>query len=119
MKLLIPITPIVAGLLWMGSVGAQMHHGQQESIPMHSEMMHDHMTGTADLMSEMAAVMRKGDLTPEQQEHCAELMERMSGLMRESAADPDQDKVSQRGAELEQIEKEWDDWTEEQKLYGH
>ncbi len=119
MRNLILVATVLAGLFWCQPTGAQMHHGPQESMPMHTEMMHHHMSGMADLMSDMAGVMRKGDLTPEQQADCAEFMDRMSNLMSEYASDPEGTTSSPRWSEMEEIEREWDYWTREQNLYAH
>lgn len=58
---------------------AQMHGSQSDDMPMNMEMMQGHMTSMADMMSEMADVMRWGKLTPEQQVQFAVYMQRMSG----------------------------------------
>jgi len=92
---------------------AQMHDGQSGDMPMNMEMMQGHMTSMADMMSEMAGIMRKGKLTPEQQAQYAAFMQRMSGLMSDMASDPKQERAGQRQRELQETEKEWNYWKDE------
>jgi hypothetical protein len=106
---------ICVALLLISPAVAQMHVGQSDDMPMNMEMMQGHMTSMAGMMSEMADVMRKGTLTPEQQEQCAAFVQRMSGLMSDMASDPKQERAGQRQRELEETEKEWNYWKEQEE----
>lgn len=107
------------GSFFSGPASAQMHNDQSGDMPMNMEMMQDHMRSMADMMSEMAAAMQKGKMTPEQQTQCGALIQRLSAMMHDMAADPKQEKISQRQRNMQEIKKEWDYWSKEQHLYGH
>ncbi len=120
MKTLIAITSIFVGLLLSSPASAQMHSGQSGEMPMNSQMMHDHMTSMADLMSEMAEAMQTGGMTADQQAQCSAFIQRLSGLMHGMAADPQQEKNEQRQRELKALEKEWNYFKDKnQSLYGN
>jgi hypothetical protein len=102
------------------TAAAQMHGSQDDKMPMNTEMMQGHMTSMANMMSEMAAAMQKGEMTPNQQTQCAAYMQRLSGMMLEMAADLKQEKIEQRQRDLQEIEKEWDYFKDQNRnLYGH
>lgn len=113
MKTYITIVLTCLGLLFSGPVGAQMHGQKNEEMPMNKTMMQDHMASMATMMSEMAAFMQEGRLTPDQQAQCAAFMQRVSRLMYDMAADPQQERAGQRQRELQEIEKEWNYWKDE------
>ena len=115
MRTSLSITAICMAFLLISPAVAQMHGSQGDEMPMNMEMMQGHMTSMADMMSEMAGVMRKGKLTPEQQAQCAAYMQRMSGLMSDMATDPKQERAGQRQHELQTLEKEWNYWKEQEK----
>ena len=99
---------------------AQMHGSQDGKMPMTDQMMHDHMTSMAKLMSEMAEAMQQGQMTPAQQAQCGAFMQRMSGLMRDLAADPQQGRAERGRSELQELEKEWNYFKDQNRsLYGH
>ncbi len=120
MKTMIALTSIVVGLLLSSPASAQMHSGRSGEMPMNSQMMHDHMTSMADLMSEMAEAMREGKMTEDQQAQCSAFMQRLSGLMHDMAADPQPEKNEQRQRELMELGKEWNYFKDKnQSLYGN
>jgi len=114
MRTLISITAICIALLSISPAAAQMHGSQDDKMPMNTEMMQGHMTSMADMMSEMASTMQGGKLTPEQQAQCAAFMQRLSGLMHNMASDPRQERAGQRQGELQDLEKEWNYWKEQE-----
>jgi hypothetical protein len=119
MKISIIIMAVCLGVFFSGPASAQMHNDQSGDMPMNMEMMQDHMRSMADMMSEMAAAMQKGKMTPEQQTQCGAFIQRLSAMMHDMAADPKQEKISQRQGNMQEIKKEWDYWSKEQQLYGH
>ena len=113
MKIFILISTIGMGLLMLNPAAAQMHGDAGGNMPMRNQMMQEHMASMATMMSEMAAFMQEGRLTPDQQAQCAAFMQRVSRLMHDMAADTQQERAGQRQQELQEIEKEWNYWKDE------
>lgn len=113
MKIFHLISAIAMGLLLLSPAAAQMHSVPSGDMPMNTPMMQSHMSSMANMMSEMAAFMQKGEMTPEQQAQCGAFMQRLSGMMQDLAADPQQDKTEQRQRESQALEKEWNYWRDE------
>jgi hypothetical protein len=99
---------------------AQMHGSQDDKMPMNTGMMQGHMTSMADMMSEMAAAMQKGEMTPSQQTQCAAYMQRLSRLMLDTAVDSKLEQIDQRQRDLQELQKEWNYFKDQNRnLYGH
>jgi hypothetical protein len=120
MKTIILIATICVGLFFATTASAQMHGSQGSEMPMNSRMMNDHMASMAQMMSEMAAAMQKGEMTPSQQTQCAAYMQRLSGLMHDMAVDSNQEKIEERQRDLQELETEWRYFKSKNRtLYGH
>jgi DNA repair ATPase RecN len=115
MKIVILISIIGMGLLMLNPAAAQMHSAPSGNMPMNTPMMQSHISSMATIMSEMAAFMQNGKMTPEQQAQCGAFMQRLSGMMQNMSADPQLEKTEQRQSELQALEKEWDYWKEKEE----
>lgn len=78
------------------------------------------MASMAKLMSEMAEAMQQEEMTSAQQVQCSAFMQRLSGLMHDMAVDPQQERTKQRQNDLQELEKEWNYFKDENRsLYGN
>lgn len=116
------IAMIFIGIMFLlaTTATAQMHGSQDDKRPMTDQMMYDHMTSMAQLMSEMAEAMQQGKMTSAHQAKCSAFMQRLSGLMHDMAVDPQQARAEQRQGQLQELEKEWNYFKDQNRsLYGH